>query len=108
MTGQRASDTAEVTPESTVSYSVKELLAEQTTLLRTIDSKVDSKVDKADLVPILMRLDDHHGRIVTLEDERTADQSAAGVRARFRQKLWLVTTAIVVPLVVAVLLIVLR
>jgi hypothetical protein len=88
----------DVQPDSTVQYTVKELLDEQTDLLRGIDRKVDGKADKADLIPILSRLDDHHGRIGRLEDERASDKTAADVRATYRRRLWMAVTAIVVPL----------
>lgn len=98
----------EIRPDSTVSYTVKELLDEQTSLLRQIDGKVDTKADKADLVPILTRLDDHHGRIVKLEDERKADAAAAEVRNGFRRRVWAFSTAVAVPIAVALLLIFVR
>jgi hypothetical protein len=98
----------EVTPESTVSYTVKELLAEQTTLLRQIDAKVDGKADKTDLVPLVLRLDDHHGRISHLEDVHEADRAAADVRATFRRRAWLTLTAVVVPLATALIIVYVR
>lgn len=98
----------EITPDSTVKYTVKELLDEQTTILREIDRKVDGKADKADLVPVFSRLEDQDVRITRLEDGRTADQAAAEVRARFRRNVWLVLTAIMVPLAVAMILVYVR
>ncbi len=73
----------EMTPGSTVAFTVKELLAEQTALLRTIDSKVDSKVDKADLVPIVLRLDSHE---VQLSDVRQASVVSRAVATADRER----------------------
>jgi hypothetical protein len=75
---------SDVSPDSTVSYTVKELLDEQTGLLRRIDHKVDQKADKADLVAIERRLDGHSTRIQSLEDHRDEVE----IIRRFRRRAW--------------------
>lgn len=96
---------AEVGPDSTVSFTVKELLAEQTALLREIDRKVDTKADKADINLLHRRLDGHDQRIKGLEDERDADQAITTARAATRRRLWGFATAVVVPLAAALILV---
>lgn len=111
----------EITPESTVSYSVKELLAEQTDLLREIDRKVDTKADKVDIADLRRRIDtkadvvditDLHrrvdgqeGRLKTLEDEREGDRVIDVARATTRRHLWMVISAIAVPVGTALILV---
>ena len=75
-----ASDT--ISPGSEVTYTVKELLDEQTDLLRGIDKKVDGKADKSDLTPIVVELRDHHDRLVSLETTRTETDGARKIRNR--------------------------
>lgn len=60
----------ELSPQTTVSYTVREVLDEQTTLLRSIDHKVDSKADKSDLVELVHEVKGHGERITTLETWR--------------------------------------
>ena len=95
----------ELRENAVVSYTVKEILDEQTGLLRTIDSKVDTKADKADLIPLLSRLDNHHERIVVLEDERKSDRTAQAVKSRFRRNVWLAVSAVCVPLATALIIV---
>lgn len=91
----------EVRDDSTVSFTVKELLAEQTDLLRGIDHKVDGKADKADLIPLVAKLDNHDQRILSIEDSRKADKILNDARTSTRRRWWAVTTAVVVPLATA-------
>lgn len=88
---------AELGEDSTVSFTVKELLNEQTSLLRGIDKKVDGKADKADLVPIVAELRQHNTRITTIEDDRKAEAAAATLRTSFWKRSWAVVAVIVVP-----------
>ena len=57
----------EIRPESTVNFTVKELLDEQTTLLREIDRKVDQKADRADVVALTSELRATDARVTQLE-----------------------------------------
>lgn len=70
----------EVSPEAVVSRPVSEVLQEQTTLLRSIDQKVDNKADKSDLVELVHSVREHDGRLVSLESSRewTRRMMAAG------------------------------
>lgn len=95
----------QITPDSTVSYSVKELLAEQTDLLREIDRKVDTKADKADISDLHRRIDSQEGRLKTLEDERDGDRLLKGARASARRHWWMATTAVLVPIGTALILV---
>lgn len=83
----------ELSPQTTVSYTVREVLDEQTKLLRGIDQKVDGKADKADLVEavnglrsdltgIRNQVSGHGERILSLENWRISNArllSAGGV-----------------------------
>ena len=100
--------TSEIGEDSTVSFTVKELLAEQTDLLRGIDHKVDGKADKTDLVPIVAELRDHHTRITNNEDERKAEKGAQATRSKFWNRTWAVIAAVIVPLAVALILVFIR
>jgi len=87
----------EMNVNSTVSYTVKELLDEQTGLLRSIDRKVDTKADKTDLVPIITELHNHDTRLTRIEEERTAAATARALRRDFRRRLSVIFTAVLVP-----------
>lgn len=63
----------ELSPQTTVSYTVREVLDEQTKLLRGIDSKVDGKADKSDVTNLAQKIDGHGDRILTLENWRTTN-----------------------------------
>lgn len=95
----------DVSPEARVSYSVSELFSEQNRILERIEGKVDGKADKSDLIPIIARLDDHHTRLMTLEDGRKADTAVAVARVRERRTVAWVTGSILVPLAVALILV---
>lgn len=83
----------ELSPQTTVSYTVREVLDKQTDLLLGIDHKVDGKADKADLVEAVngIRQDltaiqstvaGHHDRLLSLEHWRASNLrmwSASGV-----------------------------
>lgn len=72
----------EVSAEAVVSRPVSEVLQEQTNLLRSIDSKVDSKADKSDLAELVHSVRDHDGRLISLESSREWSRrvmAAAGV-----------------------------
>ena len=97
----------EVQPESTVTFTVKELLEEQTGLLRQIDSKVDGKADKADLIPIMNKLETHDTRLLSIEDERKTEKVRSDARAAARRRVWAFVAAVVVPLEVALILVLL-
>ncbi len=66
---------------STVSYTVKELLDEQTALLREIDKKVDQKADRADLVELASDLRATDLRVTALETDG-AGRTAVSEHAR--------------------------
>lgn len=88
----------EIHEDAVVSTPVKEVLKEQTDLLREIDRKVDGKADKADLVPIVTRLEEHHTRLQTIED---AAKAAAAVKEALRSRrrfYGAVVAAVVVPI----------
>lgn len=72
----------ELTGDSEVSYTVKELFDQQNQLLRGIDKKVDSKADKADLIPIVADLGRHDGRITVLENNNTQFEAMRSQRRR--------------------------
>lgn len=78
----------ELTEDARVSFSVRELLGEQTTLLRSIDKKVDTKADKADLMALWSRIDNHDGRIKTIETAREAEGAVVTARVKTRNRLW--------------------
>lgn len=94
----------EIGPDARVTYSVRELLAEQTALLRRIDGKVDTKADKSDIAAINSRVDGHENRIKGLEDDRDERVIIASEKARRLRWWWAAATAVVVPLAVALIL----
>jgi hypothetical protein len=63
----------EISPDAVVQIPVRDMLAEQTALLRSIDTKVDSKMDRADGIALAERLNGHGDRILTLENWRTTN-----------------------------------
>lgn len=76
----------ELTGNARVEYSVREILDKQTDLLLRIDTKVDAKADKADVVALGHRLDGHAERIDRLEEHRLETDQ---VRT-FRRRAWAV------------------
>lgn len=74
----------EISAESTVSYTVKEVLDEQTALLRGIDKKVDEKASKADLAVLDTKIEGHGGRITVLEQHQHITEASR----RWRNKAW--------------------
>lgn len=87
----------EVSEDSTVSFTVKELLTEQTGILREIKAAVDGKADKADLIPLAAKLESHGGRIQTIEDERKAERAVAEQKSKTRGRAAWVVAAVLVP-----------
>jgi hypothetical protein len=85
---------SEVGEQSTVSYTVKELLDGHTTILRSIDSKLDGKADKADVLEVENRLAQHVAadqiRLSALEDHRLAVEAAR----HFRNRAWAIVASI--------------
>lgn len=76
----------ELSGESHVTYTVRELLDGQTELLRSIDNKLDGKADKIDMVALTNEVRGHDGRIKVLEGRHTARNKAwaiAGTLASF-------------------------
>ena len=85
--------TEELSPQTVVSYTVKEVLDKQTDLLIGIDHKVDSKADRADLVDAVNTINQnmtamqstlagHHDRLLSLEHWRSSNArmwAASGV-----------------------------
>lgn len=98
----------EIGLDATVSYTVKELLDEQTVLLREIDRKVDTKADKADISELHRRIDRHDGRIKGLEDERDAGRAVGAARGASHRRIWAFATAVLIPLATALLLVFVR
>ncbi len=79
----------ELSPQTTVSYTVREVLDEQTKLLRGIDVKVDGKADKADLVQasnelakqvtaVSEQVRGHNDRLMSLENWRSSNARLLG------------------------------
>ena len=97
----------EVKDDATVNFTVKELLNEQTDLLRGIDRKVDGKADKTDLIPIQTQLLEHHGRLSSIEQKNVEDGILREMRKSSRRRVWTFVTAVAVPLLVAVIIVLL-
>ncbi len=79
-------------PGSTVEYTVKELLDEQTGILRDIDKKVDQKADKSDLVVVVGSIAALDVRVDVLEEHRTVLESSI----QWRHRAWAVAGSLAV------------
>ena len=82
-------------------WSVKEVVADlksdivthlnkQDDMLTDISLKVDSKADKADLIPIVTKLDTHGHRITALEEHRQDIEA----NRRFHNRAWAVAGSV--------------
>lgn len=69
-------------------YSIKEIVdatrQEQTQGFAKLEVLLASKADKADLIPINQRLDQHDGHIRTLQDAVLVDETTEGSKSNFR------------------------
>lgn len=89
---------SEVDENATVSFSVKEMLQEQTSILRGIDTKVDGKADKSDLAPIVSEVQRAHGRLQVIEDERKSEKAVGESRSATRRRMAWAIGFVMVPI----------
>ena len=72
-------------------YSVKEVVditrKEQTQGFAKLEVLLAGKADKADLIPINQRLDQHDGHIRTLQDAVLVDATSEGSKSNLRNNL---------------------
>ena len=106
----------EMQSTSMVSYTVKDLFDKvdrrfdkQDALLEAISLRMDGMATKEEVTEIHHRVDGLADKVAHIEDERSAEKIAAGAVAekhtQTARRAWGVTTAIVVPLLVAFILI---
>ena len=91
-------------------YTVKEVVditrQEQTAGFAKLEVLLASKADKADLVPIHSKLNEHDGHIRTLQDSVLAEATREGTKSNFRNNVkWAIgVLSMLVATVVGVLL----
>ena len=91
-------------------YSIRDVVditrQEQTAGFAKLEVLLASKADKADLIPINQRLDQHDGHIRTLQDSVLAEATREGSKSNFRNNVkWAIgVLAVIVATILGVVL----